>query len=302
MHGESKMQEKAVAEAAAEVMEAGRPEARPEAALEEETGPAAAEKLEKAIEKELDAVLEAAREDAAETLADLKLTKEQRKALEETAEGLKTIAATPELGGEVDYRQVIANLLEERYQMTIAEFLGAFKPTKLEYVAGPIAAMGTEAAIWTATKVLEVEPADLTLAQKAEFRWKVSGDAIKVLGLIARFFPEAMWLSRPLAGIGEVVSRMGRAMEKVNANPDATVYESAKELTLAALPRNEKGEIDVEATYQLMREVGGAVEIQEINDPSYAEYLKKIGHWIKENPDKVVEGVRRLDQVIETRK
>ncbi|MDG1950264.1 MAG: hypothetical protein P8J32_05635, partial [bacterium] len=235
--------------------------------------------------------------DAAETLKAMKLDDAQHEQLGEMLKGLSVAAHEVTEEHEGEYRDMIDNLLTERYKMTLEEFLGAFKPTKMEYIS-PGTALGSEAAIWAAAKAFNVEPKNLSLKEKAEYRWKVGGDVFKILGLIAKVIPQARAFSMPLAKLGMATEKMGQAMEKVNENPEATSWDASRELTLAMVPRSEDGSVDMKATLAMIQEAGGLLEQGGQEAGVSNELLTQVSTWMKENPDQLVGGVQRMDQLV----
>lgn len=242
-------------------------------------------------------VREAMEGDAVETLKAMKLDEEQHAQLGEMLKGLSVAAHEVTEAHEGEYREMIDKMLTERYKMTLEEFLGAFKPTKMEYLS-PGMALGSEAAIWAAAKAFNVEPKDLSLKEKAEYRWKVGGDVFKVMGLIAKLIPAARAYSMPLEKLGGATEKMGQAMEKVNENPEATAWDASCELTLAVVPRKEDGSVDMEATLGMISQAGGMLEQGGADAGVSPELLTQVSTWMKEHPDQIVGGLQRMDQLV----
>ncbi len=244
---------------------------------------------------------EAAQEDVATAVNEQVMTEDQRAALAEVAEGLASTQALLESGADVDSQTMIENILKERYDVTLQEVLTAFKPTKLEYI-NPYVAVPQEAAVWGVAKAFGIEIQDMPLKKKAEVRWKLGGDVLKVLGLAMRFIPAVQAGAAPVGMAGEVVGRMGKSMEKVNADPKATNYDVARELTLATLPRDEKGAIDMDATKGMIAEVGGLMVGQEVGDEDVDYLLQEIGGSLAEDPDSLIEALKNFDVIVQEQK
>lgn len=244
-----------------------------------------------------DEAREASKQDVVDALRGGKLDDESREAMAEIVAGLKLASTEVNKDNEAMYRGVLEHMMQERYHMTIAQFLGAFKPTKLEYL-NPAMALSSETAIWALAKTLDVEPEDLSLKEKAEFRWKVGGDVFKIMSLVAKVFPQARAASVPLNMIGNSLGNMGNAMEKVNDDPEATFYQMAREVTLAALPRDAEGNIDMNAVLKLVSDAGGLMEVAGKGSDIDPSYLKQVATWVKNNPDKLVKAIQQIDKTV----
>lgn len=249
------------------------------------------EALETAIETD-PAAKEAAREDVAVALK-TKLGESKKDGVSQEIIGIESAMLVAKEGGEVNVRDIINKLLEERYKMTLDEFLNAFKPTKLEYL-NPTLALSQESAVWVAMKAFDIEPTDMSLKEKAEYRWKVGADALKIFSLLAKFIPEVSFASVPAEIAGNALGRMGDAMEKINSNPDASIYDQAKDLTEAILPRDDRGNVDRAAALNIISLAGGKVS----ENAGDSEYIKAAGDLLKANPERFASALEQLDNVV----
>ena len=235
---------------------------------------------------------EAAQADVAAALK-TELSQVERGNIKEEIVGIEAAMAVAKEGGEVNMKDIINGILERRYNMTLTEFLSAFKPTKLEYL-NPHFAIAAESAIWVASEAFDVEVQDFSLMQKAEFRWKVGADVLKVFALLAKFIPAANVLAVPSSLAGEALGRMGGAMEKINANPEATIYDTTKDLTVAVLPRDEQGNIDRERVLGIISVAGGMVAHQ----AGDSEYVRAAGEALRTNPERFAAAIEKIDSVV----
>lgn len=269
-----------------------------EATPEQEAEQARLRQLEQLeVRSDQDEVHAAAEADVAQTLQEMTLDEDRHTELGKMLNAIRVAAHEVTQEHEGEYRALIEHVLTERYKMTLAELLGAFKPTKMEYLS-PGGALAAEAAIWATAKAFNVEPADLSLQKKAEYRWKAGGDIFKLLGLMAKVIPQARAYAMPLEKLGVVTENMGQAMEKINANPNATAWDASKELTMAMIPRAEDGSVDMQATLGMISQAGGLLEQGGADAGISHEVLTQVSTWLKEHPEKLVAGVQRVDQLV----
>ncbi len=251
------------------------------------------EALDTAFEEKTE-VQEGLIEDAALALREGKLTPEQRVQVIDLLKVVKL--ETQKMKEDEGSKETIERILQERYRLSIEDFLGAYKPMKLEYLTAGIA-VGAELGIWALSKATGAEPSDLSLKEKLAIRWRVGGDVFKLIGKLAKFLPEAQVAAIPLSVTGDVFGRMGTELDKVNQNEEATSYDVTKAVTLAALPRNEQGNVDMERTQELLRVVGGAIEADPDSDQN--SYLKEAAVYFQEHPDQVIDSLQRLDAAVQ---
>lgn len=264
-----------------------------------ETAESAPEQAEAAVATQVEAVAEAIETDpATKEAAQADVVAALREKIEKgdidvAIAGVESAMAIVQEGGEVGVKEIINQLMEERYRMTLDQFLNAFKPTKLEYL-NPTLAIAQESAVWVAMKAFEIEPSDMGLMKRAEFRWKVGADALKVFSLLAKFVPEVSFLAAPTEVASETLGRMGNAMEKINGNPDATIYDNSKDLTVAMLPRDAEGNIDRERVLGIISVAGGMVEHQ----AGDSEYVRAAGELLRTNPARFAEALEKIDGAV----
>lgn len=230
-----------------------------------------------------------AQESVAEAMG-MPLTQEQRADLQELQHGIAAIEGTIAEGGDANIKEFLTRVLQERYSMTLEECLGAIKPRKFEYI-DPTGAALREAAVWTLAKAFDVTPEQKGVSQTVEYRLKMGGDMLKALGFVLQFIPEANFLAKPASACGEVGGRLGKALERINGDEGATLYDSTREITLASLPRDAEGNIDTAATRDLLSQAGTALKAE----AGESTLIAQIAEQLTTTPETVMDAVQALD-------
>ncbi len=271
-----------------------------------ETAETSEEESEIGLEAALDAIEadpalgEALDQDVADAAKGKVLDDEQREALSHAINGLAAGKEVLDAGGDLNYSEMIEHMLQERYDLSIQELLSGFQATNFERLFSYPTGTGfaQDLAIFGSAKAMGVELKDMSVQEKTEVRWKVGADVLKVFGLIAKFIPQARVAAIPFDIAGGVMGRSAEALEGIRKNPESTNYDAAKALTLATLPRDKEGNIDMKATAGLVSEVGGMVQGQENEDQNLAALYELVGGGMKENPEVMMESLQKLDTMI----
>jgi hypothetical protein len=257
------------------------------------------EKLIEAMEAnpELEASVE---EEIAEAAEGKVLSQEEFEALADSAEGLATAAELLKEGGDLNYTEMLEQLLENRYNLTIQDLLSGLEQTNFERLFNYPVGSGAmqDVVVYGLAKSFGVELKDMDLQEKAEVRFKVGADLLKVFGLIAKFIPQARAAAIPLDVAGGMMGRTASAMEEIRTNPESTSYDAAKAMTLAVLPRDKDGKIDKVATAALIAEVGGMMKAEDSQDSTLKAMYTLFGEQLAENPKEVMDALEKMDAIV----